>query len=277
MKKVVFTNEQIQEILDLYVNQEMGMSKIGKIYNVSKTVIARILKENNITHRNNNHIYKANYRIFKDIDSAEKAYWLGFFAADGYVYQRKENALAGNFCGINIHKKDKEHLEKLKKFMNSDVKIIDHIQTQGFSNDTPMSRIVFNSNDMVNDLIDKGVTPKKSLTLLPPNIQEKFFLPFILGYFDGDGSIFQDSHKNFGINIVGTKEVLGWINNILNISNKLEQRTITEKNNYYIRCGGNQKSYAIMKQLYNSVPVHLDRKYEIYKNLETVVLNRNIE
>lgn len=274
MKKIFFSNEQIKEILDLYINQKLGMEKIGKRYNVSKTVISRILKENKIEYRNDNHIYKANYRIFQNIDNAEKAYWLGFLAADGYVYQRN-NSQAGNFCGINIHRKDRQHLEKFKIFMNSDVNIIDHIQTEGFSNNTPMSRIIFNSNDMVNDLIEKGVTPRKSLTLQPPNINKEFYLPFILGYFDGDGSIFQSSNKEFYINIVGTKEILEWINNILNINAKLEQRKETEKNNYYIRCGGYQKPYNIMKQLYDSVSVHLDRKYDIYKNLETVVLSGN--
>ena len=277
MKKIVFTDEQIQEILDLYVNQEIGMNKIGKLYNVSKTVISRILKENNIEHRNNNHIYKADYRIFKNIDSAEKAYWLGFFAADGYVYKRKDNHLSGNFCGINIHRKDREHLEKFQKFMNSNVNIVDHIQTEGFSNNTPMSKITFNSNDMVNDLIDKGVILRKSLILQPPNIEEQYYLPFILGYFDGDGSIYQNSNNEFGISIVGTKEILEWINNILNITNHLEQRNNDGKNNYYIRCGGYQKPYDIMKQLYESTSYHLDRKYDIYKNLETVVLNGNIK
>lgn len=276
MKKIIFTDEQLKEILDLYINQKIGMAKIGARFGVSKTVIARILKENNITHRNDNHIYKAEYRKFKNIDSAEKAYWLGFIAADGYVYQR-ENSQSGNFCGINIHRKDKEHLEKFKNFMNSNVNIIDHIQTEGFSNNTPMSRIIFNSNDMVRDLIDKGVTPRKSLTLKPPIINNEYFLPFILGYFDGDGSIFQNNNQEYGINIVGTKEILEWINNILNISSQLEKRGENNTNNFYIRCGGIHKPYHIMKKLYDSVPVHLDRKYNIYKNLETVVLNGNIK
>ena len=278
MRKIIFTDEQIKNILDLYINKKMGMAKIGEIYGVSKVVIARILKEQNITYRNDNHKYHANYRNFQIIDTPEKAYWLGFIAADGYVYVRdKETSNAGNFCGINIHRRDKEHLEKFKMFMNSNVNILDHIQTEGFSNNTPMSRIVFNSNDMVKDLIDKGITPKKSLTLKPPKIKEEFYLPYILGYFDGDGSLFQNSNNEFGINIVGTKETLEWINSILNISKKLEQKQENNKNNYYIRCGGYNKPYEIMKKLYDSTSVHLDRKYETYINLETVVLNRNIK
>lgn len=75
--------------------------------------------------------------------------------------------------------------------MNSNVKIVDHIQTAGFSNNTEMSKITFNSIKMAQDLNRVGITNKKSLTLKPPLIDEQFFLPFILGYFDGDGSIFQ--------------------------------------------------------------------------------------
>lgn len=74
--------------------------------------------------------------------------------------------------------------------MNSNVKIIDHIQNQGFSNNSEMSKIVFNSISMARDFIKAGVPNKKSLILKPPFISENLYLPYILGYFDGDGSIF---------------------------------------------------------------------------------------
>ena len=64
MKKIEFTDEQQKDIIDLYINQKKSMVDIGTQYGVSKTVISRILKENQITYRNDNHKYKANYRIF---------------------------------------------------------------------------------------------------------------------------------------------------------------------------------------------------------------------
>ena len=275
MKRIEFSKEEIEKIINLYVNKNIGMAKIGAMFNVSKSVISRIIKENNITHRNDNHKYIADYRKFQYIDTAEKAYWLGFIAADGCVYKRTDNN-AGNFMFINIHQKDREHLEKFREFMNSNVNIIDHIQNQGFSNNTPMSKIILNSNDLVQDLIDKGIVPRKSLILKPPKIDEQFFLPFILGYFDGDGclSLIEKTHQ-FELSFVGTKELLTWINDLLSISNHLGQKHITEKNNYFIKCGGTFKPYNILKILYDSVSVHLDRKYNKYKTLETVVLSRN--
>lgn len=53
-----------------------------------------------------------------------------------------------------------------------------------------MSKVVINSNDMVKDCISHGIVPRKSLILEPPQIDKQFYLPFILGYFDGDGSVF---------------------------------------------------------------------------------------
>ena len=105
------------------------------------------------------------------------------------------------------------------------------------------------------------------------------YKPFILGYFDGDGSISKTSqYNNYSISIEGTQEILTWICQVLNWNANLEKRDINSTNNsYYIRCGGTNKPYQILNQLYNSCDTHLDRKFDIYKTLETVVLNRNIE
>lgn len=275
MKKIEFSKEQVNQIISLYKDERKTMTAIGKQFGVSKTVISRILKENNIENNSKNK-YKGNYRIFQNIDTPEKAYWLGFIAADGCIYCRPSGN-GGNFISINIHRKDKEHLKKFLQFLDSDSQIKDHIQNDGFSNNTPMSKVVINSNDMVKDCISHGIVPRKSLILEPPQIDKQFYLPFILGYFDGDGSVFQTKDGEFHINIVGTKEILEWINGLLNISSHLEKRKQDDKNNYYIRCGGYQKPYEILKRLYDSVSVHLDRKFEIFQTLQTVVLNRNIK
>lgn len=273
MKKIIFSQEQINKARELY-GQGLSLDKIGKEFNVSRTVITRLFKENEIIIKKDNHKYKGNYDIFEIIDTSEKAYWLGFLAADGCNYRREQNAT----ILINLNQKDRIQLEKFLQFCNCDSQIIDYIATDGYSNNTPMSKIQIYSSKMSDDLTKLGVPPRKSLILQPPKIEKKYFLPYILGYFDGDGSISKASqYNNYTISIQGTKEILEWINSILQISHKLEQRKETNKNSYYIRCGGTNKPYQILKQLYSSCDIHLDRKYKIYKDLETVVLNRNIQ
>lgn len=272
MKKIIFSEEQLKDIIYKYQIKKYSLRKLGELYNVSKTVISRILKENNIPTNLDRHKYKADYRKFEIIDSNEKAYWLGFLAADGCNYWRETNAS----IIINIHQKDIEHLEKFKNFMNTNANIINYVQNSGYSNNTPMCKIVLNSKDMSQDLSNKGIIPNKSLILQPPQIQKDFYFPFILGYFDGDGSIFKNKSTNtYGISFIGTKEMLEWIKIVLEIDAKIEHRNNNNLNNYYIRCGGLNKPYNILKKLYDSCNIHLDRKYNIYKTLETVVLSRN--
>lgn len=276
MKKIEFSQEQIEDILNKYQNN-WSQQKIADFYKVSRTVIKRILEIQNdgIIIRNRTSKYKYQQDIFENIDTAEKAYWLGFLAADGCNYQREHNASVI----LNVHEQDIEHLEKFKEFCNTDAEIKSYIGYEGFSNQTPMCKITLNSKKISNDLIDKGILPNKSLILQPPHILEDFYKPFILGYFDGDGSISKTSqYNNYSISIQGTKEILTWICEVLKWDAKLEKRNINSNNNsYYIRCGGTNKPYQILNQLYNSCETHLDRKFNIYKALETVVLSRNVE
>lgn len=276
MKKIEFSQEQIEDILDKYQNN-WSQQKIANFYKVSRPVIKRILstQEQEILIRDRTSKYKYQQDIFEVIDTADKAYWLGFLAADGCNYQREHNASVI----VNIHQKDVEHLNKFKQFCNTDAEIKLYTGYEGFSNQTPMCKIVLNSKKISNDLMNKGILPNKSLILQPPNISEEFYKPFILGYFDGDGSISKASqYNNYNISIQGTKEILMWICETLNWDAKLEKRNNNSDNNsYYIRCGGTNKPYQILSQLYNSCETHLDRKYNLYKTLETVVLNRNIE
>lgn len=268
MKKIEFKQNEIIDIVELYKNN-FALSSIGKKYSVNRNVIKRILLENNIELRKVTTKYQSNTDIFKQIDTKEKAYWLGFIAADGCIYKRNNNK-SGSFLVISLSRKDKNHLIKFKEFMGSNVPILDFIQDKGYSNHTEMSKIIINSTDLVNDLCLLGITNKKSLTLKPPKINPQYYLPFIKGYFDGDGSLYKiKSTNNWGLNFEGTKEMLEWIADVLHLNNKLEKRyKDNPNNNYYIRCGGNNKTYIIMKEFYESVDISLDRKLEKYTLLK---------
>lgn len=147
--KKELSKEQIEYVIRAYTEDGKSMTRIGEELDppVSRTVIRRILTENNIKIKTDNHKYKADYQKFKNIDSVEKAYWLGFIAADGCVYTREKNST----IRIQLSVIDKTHLEKFRNFMNSDVKIIDIVQTTGYaSKEKPsfMAAIAFNSNEM---------------------------------------------------------------------------------------------------------------------------------
>jgi hypothetical protein len=47
-RKTTFTDEQIKEIIRLYIEERMGTPSIATVFNTHKTIIARTLRENNI-------------------------------------------------------------------------------------------------------------------------------------------------------------------------------------------------------------------------------------
>lgn len=152
MRKRIFSSDELNKMFKMYLDENLSQQKIADEFKCSRKVIKRVLKENDISIRSKTHTYKADYRVFKEIDSEEKAYWLGFIAADGTIYVREENASVK----INLSRIDRDHLVKFREFMKSNVKIKDHIQTEGFSNNSKMSEIVFNSKEMAQDLIEIG-------------------------------------------------------------------------------------------------------------------------
>jgi len=46
--EVIFTDKDIQHIIDLYLNQNMSSVKIGELYNCSHKVILKVLHKNNV-------------------------------------------------------------------------------------------------------------------------------------------------------------------------------------------------------------------------------------
>jgi hypothetical protein len=48
MRKIIFNDNQIKDMISLYVNDIWGTRQIGKKYSVSEKTISRVLKENNV-------------------------------------------------------------------------------------------------------------------------------------------------------------------------------------------------------------------------------------
>lgn len=90
MNKIHFTQDQINDIIKLYTQNWMKADDIGCKYNVSGCLIIRILKDNSITiRRRGGRKYRVNVNFFENIDTEEKAYWLGFLYADGYNCEKR--------------------------------------------------------------------------------------------------------------------------------------------------------------------------------------------
>ena len=111
--------KNIDDIINDYKNG-LSLRKIQAKYHVNRNNISKILKENNIQIRTQvitSKKYFADETFFDVINTEEKAYWLGFIYADGYITTKRNNG--NQSLGITLSKSDKEHLEKFKRSIKS--------------------------------------------------------------------------------------------------------------------------------------------------------------
>ena len=144
------------------------------------------------------------------------AWCLGFLASDGTI------ALDRNVIKIGLSAKDKEILEKIKIELKLENNITEYTTNTGFD----VVELSWTCKEHKTALAKYGIIPQKTNYLKPPfNLDEKYWLDYLRGYFDGDGSICS-SNGNLRFAITSnTKEILEWFVNWLyekyNLSNLL--------------------------------------------------------
>lgn len=128
--------------------------------------------------------YQVNQEYFRDLNSGEKAYILGFLYADGNVC---ENYVKFGQVIIN-----KDIVEKVNNALSSNYPIRELQPKKG----NLFYEVTFHSITMCTDLATLGIVPNKSLILkFPTFIPEPLMSHFIRGYFDGDGCIWEGKSK----------------------------------------------------------------------------------
>lgn len=135
--------------------------------------------------------YKINHDYFNQIDSADKAYWLGFIYADGNVQIAKKTVKGKQYSQymLTIILAEIEPLEKFLVSTESNYQIKPISKTVN-GKTYQQYKMVVTSKKMVTDLMSHGCVPAKTHVIRYPTINSKFDRDFIRGYFDGDGSIY---------------------------------------------------------------------------------------
>ncbi len=116
---------------------------------------------------------------FHTIDTPMQAYLLGLLAADGNVYV--DTKRHGYKISLKLHRDD----EILVKRMRDELAPTVRLNYPGNN-----ARFEVCSQQMMRDLACFGVVPRKTWHLpWPTALPEAMAIPFLLGYFDGDGTM----------------------------------------------------------------------------------------
>ena len=184
-----------------------------------------------------------------------EAYFLGLMATDGYV-QSKSNQF-----GIDLTDEDcikyistvtnKKYSTYIKQdYKNNGVSQIGFhtVQTK-----RPVHRIVFNDEILYNQLLNRGITPKKSSTIQKVffSQEEERYIPyFIRGVIDGDGTIGHTSGGTLYFKIVSHSESFtNWIVSILETKMYMDNIHV-----YY-------KQEQDMYEIYSSDSANIEKLY----------------
>ena len=252
MRKIFFTKEQDSFIKEKLIEKK-SISWIASQLNLDRHTVsnhAKTIMGENFDFKRKSYV---NLNYFEEINTPEKAYWLGFLAADGYV--------VGNELNIQLGKKDKEHLKKFSDAINGNLTIRDINGKNNFGTSYSHCRVSLKSDKMINDLVKYGIVPKKSLILKTPNINNSLFPYWIIGYMDGDGCVSKNK-KKIRISFTGTYEVLNFIKTYLKSQAviSLEHRC---ENTYKIQIENNVSISFLDSINYINLDFALDRKKKI--------------
>ena len=262
--------EKQQILQDKKDNPFTTVTQLSEKYKIHKDSISIWLRKNHCTTKEltgiRNRKYNVNDNYFEHINSYNKAYLLGVFYSDGYLVTE------GITKRIGLDVKDTEWLQSIGKELESEAPLYKTAKEQ-------LKRLKITSPKMYEDLKKLGCVENKTFLLKFPTVEQvpkEFQLAFILGLWDGDGSIVictprKSTHQpSFKIDLTGTKELLEGVQRVLNLSHiKLYQRfPERNRNNWTLSVHGVNNVAQVLNKIYKDAPTFcLKRKHEKFQTI----------
>jgi intein-encoded DNA endonuclease-like protein len=251
------------EILNKY-KELNSIIEVAKTLNVSYETVRKILRENGFASNKKKPVYSntLNMDYFENIDTEDKAYFLGFIKADGYIDHTR------NRFALRIQERDVEILQRLCDVLNlpqSRINIITKSKESTYYSENRQDNveIAITNTRFVNHI--KNVKSESILQRIP----EHLVYHFIRGYFDGDGSINYRNIKSlkFSMNIMGNvndDHMLRFIQKYFDINMYTDKRS----NLPFLQTVNSNTIESFRNLCYNNCYIYLSRKkikFDLFK------------
>ena len=255
-------NYDTQRIIARYLETPVSISKIAEEFDLCKITVSRLLKKANIPMwtRQDLNIGELKTDYFQKIDTENKAYLLGLFAADGCIY----TVNCSKFFTIQLKKEDAEMIRYIKNELNAPRKIVVDKRDDSCG-------ISVANNLFVQHLIEHGVSEGKSTRFLP-NLPDHLMPHYIRGLFDGDGSIVIRKAHPYGkamrccVVILAHSKLINQLRDYLEIKLNLSHLNFCCDGGeaYSIRYASRHDFIAVTDFIYKNAKLYFERKHNKY-------------
>ena len=234
------------------IQKIIGCKAVNSVYN-------RLRKITNMRDRAGFNNPNLKHGYFSDIDTETKAYFLGFFFADGTLYSRKKNSQ--NEIRLEIHEKDSRLLEILKEELGCD----NEIQTVKKN----CKRLSVHSDQLYTDLVRHGFSERKTwgatgFCFTGTNMDRHI----LRGFLDGDGWAYMQKYGPAigwcGGNEASLADIRDHLTNTLDTYPL--KITGAKKNTWTILYSSKKDVEALYHYLYDDATIYLSRKKYVLDN-----------
>lgn len=244
--------------IEMY-NDGKSIKSISEELNLSRKSLGLFFKEEKVELRTKaiQHLddYQLNHLFFEEINTENKAYWLGFIFADGCVRSHGDSYR----LSIEVSQIDFNHLKKFRR----DIESNHPIKKRKSRN---VCNIAINSKKMVSDLFAIGCVQNKTvlgdldISILNNDVLK---IAFLRGFLDGDGYIEKNPRKYRVIYTIKSSKMVDSIIQLLTHFN-IHARIDDCKTYYRVAIERKEDFLKLIKLLYENANIYLDRKYETY-------------
>jgi len=191
------TDKHAADIIRQYIIDEKSLHEIALNYGVDRSVIQRILTNNNITLRKRTSKQKRLNRSFFETESDELYYFWGFVLGDG--------SLTKSGIAITLNNKDDGILKQFCEWLHlPEINIKYYYPKDG---DKICRLNIFHTNP---NFINYGIVLNKTYNPVTPNIPKQYIRQFLLGLIDADGFVAFIPNKSFDIELIGNPQIVDW-------------------------------------------------------------------
>jgi hypothetical protein len=245
----------------------LSLEAAGKPDGLSAAAVLMYMEEYNVPTRSAEEAhrkYPINEDFFDNIDTEEKAYFLGFLYADGC------NQMAHHWSTvISLDVIDEEILHVFSKLIykdENDAKSQVRLSNREHEGKGIEATLSINSKHICQQMQKLGCVSRKTFILEYPKwMPENLHRHFIRGYFDGDGTINRETEMVSGCKIVSTLQFLEGMKTIANIDCSIYKvDKSNDKNTYELYYSGNRNQWLFLHWVYSGATIYLQRKYDAY-------------